>query len=103
MPRRRSWVRMARLEYALSAQSRLGLVRGAPPLERPTFQVSQQVLKEWGVVGLTGRDQHHQRSPQTVDEVMDLAGQTATGTANAVVRRLDAEILVIRPSTLCGG
>ena len=26
-----------------------------------------------------------------------------TGTANAVVRRLDAQIRVIRPSPLCGG
>ena len=48
------------------------------------------MLEERGVVGLTGRDQHHQRSPGAVDEMVDLAGQPAPGTANAVVRRLDA-------------
>ena len=61
------------------------------------------MLEHRGVVGLAGADQHHQRSSRAVDEVVDLAGQPAAGTANAVVRRLDAQIRVIRPSPLCGG
>jgi hypothetical protein len=52
---------------------------------------------------LTGGDQHHQRAPGTVDQMVDLAGQPAAGAAYAVVRRLDARIRVIRPSPLCGG
>ena len=65
--------------------------------------MGQQVFKDRGIVGLLGRDQHHQWSPEAVDKVVDLAGQPTARTANAVVRRLDAEILVIRPSPLCGG
>ena len=63
----------------------------------------QQMLKDWGVVGLAGRHQHHQWSSEAIDEVVDLAGQPAAGAANAVVRRLDARILVIRASPPCGG
>ncbi|AGP62390.1 hypothetical protein OEM_18730 [Mycobacterium intracellulare subsp. yongonense 05-1390] len=59
------------------------------------------MLKDGAVVGLPGRNQNHQRAPGAVDEVMDLAGPAAAGTANTVVKRLDAEILVIRPSPLC--
>jgi hypothetical protein len=65
--------------------------------------MGQQVLEDRGVIGLTGRDQHHQRSSDAVHEVVDLAGQPAAGAANAVVRRLDAGIVVIRPSPPCGG
>jgi hypothetical protein len=54
-------------------------------------------------MGLARAYQHHQRSSAAVDEVMDLAGQAAAGAANAVVRRLDRQIRVIRPSPLCGG
>jgi hypothetical protein len=57
----------------------------------------------WGIVGLAGRDQHDQRSSDAVDEVVNLAGQSTAGTTNTVVRRLDAGIVVIRPSPLCGG
>jgi len=60
------------------------------------------MLKDGAIVAVAGRDQYHQRSPGAVDEVVDLAGQPATGTTNTVVRRLEAEILVIRPSPLCG-
>lgn len=61
------------------------------------------MLKDRGVIGLPGGDHDHQRATDAVDKVVDLAGQTAAGTADAVVRRLDAQIAVIRPSPLCGG
>ena len=69
-----------------------------------------QVAKEWvypededSEYGQAGTDEDDQRSPPAVDELMDLGAQPATGTANAVVRRLGPEIRVIRPSPLCGG
>lgn len=58
------------------------------------------MLEDGCVIGLAGGDQHDQGSAGTVDEVMDLGGQPASGAANAVVRRLDARIRVIRPSPL---
>jgi hypothetical protein len=61
------------------------------------------MLEHGAIVGLAGADEHHQRPSAPVDEVMNLAGQAATGTADAVVRRLDVQIRVIRPSPLCGG
>jgi hypothetical protein len=61
------------------------------------------MLEHRAVVGVTGPDEHHQRSPASVDEVVNLAGQPATGTANTVIRRLVEQIRVIRPSPLCGG
>ena len=61
------------------------------------------MLEHGSIVGLAGADEHHQRPSAPVDEVMNLAGQATKGTANAVVRRLDAGIVVIRPSPLCGG
>jgi hypothetical protein len=54
-------------------------------------------------VGLASGYQHHQRAPGAIDKVVDLAGQPAARAANTVVRRLDAGILVIRPTPLCGG
>jgi hypothetical protein len=38
-----------------------------------------------------------------VDDLVDLAGQPTAGATDSVVRRLDGQILVIRPSPLCGG
>ena len=75
----------------------------APGAEPGDAQLRQQMREDWGVVGLAGRHQHDQRSAVAVDEVVDLGGQPAAGTADAVVRRLDARIRVIRPSPLCGG
>lgn len=60
------------------------------------------MLKDRAIVGLAGPDEHHQGSTAAVDEVMNLAGQTAARTANRMVRRLGEQILVIRPSPLCG-
>ena len=54
--------------------------------------MGHQMLKDRGIIGLPGRDQDHQRSPNAVDQVVDLAGQPAAGPANTVVRRLDAQI-----------
>ena len=67
------------------------------------FQAREQMLEHRAVVCLAGADQDDQRPAGSIDEVMDLAGLPAAGAANAVVRRLDARILVIRPSPLCGG
>ncbi len=62
----------------------------------------QQMLEYRVVTRLASTDQDHQRQTGAVDEVVDLGAQTAAGTSNAVVRRLDEEIVVIRPSPLCG-
>lgn len=62
----------------------------------------QQMLEHRVVTGLAGADEDHQGQTGAVDELVDLGAQTAAGTANAVVRRLDAGIVVIRPSPLCG-
>jgi len=61
------------------------------------------MLEDRSVVGLPGGDQHDQGPSRTIDEMVNLAGQTAAGAAYRVVRRLDAWIRVIRPSPLCGG
>lgn len=61
------------------------------------------MLEDRTVVRLASADKHHQRPSGAVDEMMDLAGQPTARAANAVVRRLDSQILVIRPSPLCDG
>ena len=63
----------------------------------------EQMLEDGIVAGLAGADEDDQGQSSTVDELVDLGAQPAAGAANAVVRRLDAEILVIRPSPLCDG
>jgi hypothetical protein len=50
---------------------------------------------------LAGTDEHHQWPSVPVDEMVNLAGETTARAANAVVRRLDGQIRVIRPSPLC--
>ncbi len=67
------------------------------------FQVREQVLQHGAVVGWASAHEHHQRPSAAIDEVMNLAGQSAAGAANAVVRRLARQIRVIRPSPLCHG
>ncbi|OFJ50314.1 hypothetical protein BEL07_28995 [Mycolicibacterium grossiae] len=74
-----------------------------PPTAALGFQVGEQMLQNRSVVGLASAHEHDQRSSVAVDEVMDLAGQSAAGAANAVVRRLAGQICVIRPSPLCHG
>ncbi len=87
--------------------TRIGLIApdtvGAGPRSAPHFEVGEQMLELGAVMGLSGRDQDYQWAPGAVDEVVDFAGPSAARAANAVVRRLDAQILVIRPSPLCGG
>ncbi len=61
------------------------------------------MLEDRAVVGLAGADEYHQGPSVAVDEVVNLAGQSSAGTANAVVRRLGEQIRVIRPSPLCRG
>ena len=80
----------------------IGAGAGRTAAEAGHAKVGQQVLEDRRVVGLTRRDQHHKRASPPVDEVMDLAGQPAAGAADAVIRRLDARIGVIRPIPLCG-
>jgi len=63
----------------------------------------QQMLEHRIVACLASTDEDHQGQAGTIDELMDLGAQPAAGATNAVVRRLDAGIVVIRPSPLCGG
>src|SRR5262245_15003473 len=101
----------ASAQLAANSPTRIGLISthtvgsGAWPAATATShpQVGQQMLEDRGVVGVSGRHQDHQRSAGAVDELVDLAGQPAAGATHAVVRRLDAGILVIRPSPLCDG
>ena len=88
----------------------IGLVGANPAGSGPGFpavavdlQMPEQMLGDRAVAGLAGADEDHQRQASAVDELVDLGAQPATGTTNAVVRRLGSEILVIRPSPLCGG
>lgn len=67
------------------------------------FQVREQMLKHGAIVGLAATHEHNQGSSVAIDEVMNLARQSAAGAANAVVRRLAGQIRVIRPSPLCCG
>jgi hypothetical protein len=66
-------------------------------------EVREQMLEHRAIMGLSGADEYHQRPAAAIYEVMDLAGQPATGTANTVVRRFDEQTRVIRPSPLCRG
>lgn len=91
------------IRVRLIAAHPLRVCPGWPAAVTVHAQMRQQMLEDWAVVGLTGGDQHHQGTARAVDEMVDLAGQSATRAANAVVRRLDVQILVIRPSPLCGG
>lgn len=63
----------------------------------------QQMLEHRVVACLASADKDHQGQAGTIDELVDLGAQPAAGAANAVVRRLGEEIVVIRPSPLCGG
>ncbi len=69
---------------------------------RTGAQVCQQMLQHRVVTGLAGADQDHHGQPLAIDELVNLGAQPSAGAANAVVRRLDDQILVIRPSPLGG-
>lgn len=73
-----------------------------PPTVAVDFQMAEQMLKHRTVAGLPGADEDHQGQASAIDELVDLGAQPAAGAPNTVVRRLDEEIRVIRPSPLCG-
>jgi len=58
------------------------------------FQRCQQVRQHRGVPALTWTDQHHQRQPGAVAQLVDLRGQAPTGAADRVISRLDPQIRV---------
>jgi hypothetical protein len=60
--------------------------------------VGKQRLEHRGVAGLPGCDRNYQRTALTVDELVDLGRYPATGSAERMIGRLDAEILVVRVS-----
>lgn len=66
-------------------------------------QMGHQIRKDRRVIGLARAEEHDQWSTLTVNEVMDLRAQPAAGAANTVIRRLDRQIRVIRPSPQCRG
>lgn len=90
---------------------RVGLIGADPVWSSPRppaavtvdFQMREQMLEDGAVAGLAGPDEDDQGKSSAVDELVDLGAQPTARSANAVVRRLDAEIFVIRPSPLCGG
>ena len=71
-----------------------------PPDIPPDAQLRHQRQKHRRVTGLTWCDQRDQRQPVAVDELMDLRREATTGATNAVVRRLEPRIRVIRSSPL---
>ena len=64
-------------------------------------QVAHQMGDHWCVAGLLRPDQHNHGPPMAVDGVMDLGGPATAGATDRVVRRLDPQIRVVRPSP-CG-
>lgn len=66
-------------------------------------EVRHQDREHRRITSLPGPDEHHQWQSVAVDELVDLAAQTAARPANSMIRRLGAEILVIRQVPLCPG
>ncbi len=63
-------------------------------------QLLHQRQEHRRVARLPRGDQRDQRAPVTVDELVDLRRQAASGTTDAVVRRLFPQILVTRSTPL---
>jgi RNA polymerase sigma factor (sigma-70 family) len=63
----------------------------------------EQVRKHRRVVRMARTQQQHQRAPFAVTRVVNLRAQSATGTADRVISRLDQQILVIRQIPPCRG
>ena len=88
---------------------RVGLVpsdsvrsRAWPPWAAPgDAEVIHEHREHRRVTGLSGPDEHDQRQPPTIDEVMDLRAQPAPRPPYGVISRLLAQIPVIRQSPLC--
>lgn len=89
-----------------------------PPEAAADLQLLQQRQKHRRVAGLTGTQQHHQRQPTAVDELVDLRREPAARAAQGMIRRLWGRpvrlalrqalglgllIRVVRSSPLCGG
>jgi len=81
-----------RLVAAEPVRSRSGPARPAPG----DFEVSHEHREHRRIARLPGPDEHDQRQPAAVDEVMDLRTQSAAGPADRMVRRFLAQILVTR-------
>lgn len=64
-------------------------------------QVTHQDGKHWRIARVTRPDDHDQRQPAAIDELVDLRAQTAPRPANSMIRELGPQILVIRQVPLC--
>ena len=59
-----------------------------PPEAAADLQLLQQRQKHRRVAGLAGTQQHHQRQPTAVDELVDLRREPAARAAQGMIRRL---------------
>ena len=84
--------RRVRLVCAYLVRTR---ARSAGPAPVDT-QMPHQDREHRRVTSLAGTDEDDQRESAPVDEVVDLRRQTTPGPAYSVVRRLLAQILVVR-------
>jgi hypothetical protein len=67
-------------------------------MDATNLKVGQQLFEYWRIPSLACPDEDHHRQSVALDEVMDLGAQPTSGPSDAVIRRLDARIGVIRPS-----
>jgi hypothetical protein len=65
-------------------------------------QLIHQRLKHRRVMGVTRADEHHQRQPVPVTELVNLGAQPAAGAAHTMISGFLRQIRVIRPCPLCG-
>lgn len=63
-------------------------------------QLRHQRQQHRRVAGLTGGDERGQREPVAIDKLMDLRREPAARAADAVIRRLERQIRVVRSSPL---
>lgn len=87
MPRRRRWPRIARDEYALSAKTMRGVVRGPTESTRHS-QAGHHLLKSWCVPSLARCEIERQRPTPAVGYQVNLGRQSATGAPEGMVIRL---------------
>jgi len=65
-------------------------------------QLAHQHLEHRRIMGMARTDEHHQRQPVPVAEVVDLCAQSAARTAQTMISGFRTQIRVIRPCPLCG-
>lgn len=82
----------------LVTPDRVGARARAPDRTRHAEHM-QKGQPHW-VTSLPGRDHRGQPEPAAIDEVMALRPQATAGATDAVIRRLESDIRVIRPSAL---